>query len=72
MIKNQNYTICSLWLAKELERFGFECIGIGANKTKPGFNVFYFEDTEDFRNKLKQIRSNQNGKVSKSKNSKDR
>jgi len=73
MILNQNYTVCSLWLANELERNGFECIGTGTNQKKPEFNVFYFKDTEELRNKVEEItRRNQNGKISKSKNNQDR
>ena len=66
---NTKYTVCSLWLAKELEERGFECIETGKNQKKPEFNVFYFKDTAELRNEVNRImEENQSGKISKSKN----
>ena len=70
---NTKYTVCALWLAKELEKRGFKCIGTDRNKSKPEFHVFYFEDTEDLRKEVDNIvRYERNGTVSKSKDCHDR
>ena len=72
MYLNDNYTICALWLAKELESRGYKCIGTGRNRHKPEFYVFYFEDSEELRKEVNKIlRFERYGYVSKSKNSKN-
>lgn len=69
------YTVLSLWLAKELERRGFECAGTGENIKKKEFSVFYFYDSNELRQAIDQIqkeKQNAKAKVSKSKNSNHR
>ena len=59
MINNKitvNYTVLSLWLAKELQNRGFECIGTADNTYKTGFKVFYFEDTDELREEIRNIK----------------
>lgn len=51
-----NYAIMSLWLARELESKGFKCIETGPNYYKPGFQVFYFEDTNDLRATVNELK----------------
>ena len=72
---NQNYTVCSVWLANSLIEHGFCCVGKGKNANKRGFDVFYFEDSEELRNEIKiqkEARRNNNAKLSKSKDNNNR
>lgn len=55
---SNNYAICSLWIAKELESSGFKCIKKEPNINKPEFDVFFFTDSKDLRNKIKELKEN--------------
>ncbi len=51
-------------MAKELGHRGFRCIGTGENKNKPGFKVFYFEDTDELRQAISEIKKEyRDGKI---------
>ena len=66
------YTVLSLWLARELQDRGFECIGTGRNINKKQFKVFYFEDSLELRQAIDEIqkeKQNAKAKVCKSENS---
>ena len=66
------YTVLSLWLARELQDRGFECIGTGRNINKKQFKVFYFEDSLELRQAISEIqkeKQNAKAKVCESKNS---
>ena len=61
-----HYTVLSYWLVKELGHRGFRCIGTGENKNKAGFKVFYFEDTDELRNAINEIKKEyHNAKIQK-------
>ena len=70
-----NYTVLSLWLARELQDRGFECIGTGKNINKKQFKVFFFEDSDELRQAIDEIqkeKQNAKAKVSESENSNNR
>lgn len=52
----KTYIIFSLRIANELVRRGFNIVETGINIENPKLKVFYFEDTEDFRKNLKEIK----------------
>lgn len=59
-----DYTVLTLWLAKELQNRGFECIGTGRNIKKEQFKVFYFEDSDELRQAIDEIqKEKQNAKT---------
>ena len=69
MNHNQLKTICSLWLANQLEDSGFALLGTGNNLNNPCLKVFYFKDTPELRSAIETIQRRQsNGRISKSKN----
>lgn len=49
------YTVLSLWLAREFQDRGFECIGTGRNIKKKQFKVFNFEDSLELRQAIDEI-----------------
>lgn len=51
----KNYTVYSLRLANQLVSKGFKIVGTGINDKNPKYNVFFFENTEEFRKVLKDI-----------------
>lgn len=52
----KTYIIFSLRYANELVKRGFEIVETGINIENPKYKVFYFEDTEDFRAALEEIK----------------
>ncbi len=43
------YAIFSRRIVVELEKLGFKVIKMGPNRHKPGFSVYYFEETPELR-----------------------
>jgi hypothetical protein len=52
----KTYVVFSLRIANELVRRGFKIIETGINTENPKYKVFYFEDTEEFRAALNEIK----------------
>lgn len=51
----KTFTIYSLKLANALTEKGFKCVGTSINIHKPGFKVFYFEDSEALQAAIAEI-----------------
>ena len=47
--------ILSLWMARELEKQGFQHVRLGINYNQPKYNVYYFEDTNEIRKEINNI-----------------
>ena len=52
------YPIFTRRVAFRLEMRGFKVIKIEENKKHPDYNVYYFEDTQDFHNALFEVTRN--------------
>lgn len=52
----KTYVVFSLRIANELVRRGYQIIETGINTENPKYKVFYFEDTEDFRRTLEEVK----------------
>lgn len=55
MYYNNIYKIFSRSIAIKLRKKGFKIIKTEPNYKKPEFDVYFFEDTSDFRNALNEI-----------------
>lgn len=51
------FTVFSKRIAHELTNRGYKIIGTGLNDAKPWLYVYYFEDTPDFQQALKEVTS---------------
>lgn len=49
------YTIFMQRIANELESLGFPVVKIAPNKKHPSYQVYYFEDTVEFRAALRTV-----------------
>ena len=54
-IKEKKLAILSLWMARELEKRGFQHVKIGINYNQPKYNVYYFEDSNELRSEINKI-----------------
>ena len=49
------YTIFMQKVANQLEERGFKVVKIAPNKKNPHYVVYYFEDTVEFRDALREV-----------------
>ena len=49
------YAIFSRRIVVELEKRGFKVVKIGPNRKKPGFKVYYFEETPELRQAAQEL-----------------
>lgn len=54
-MKKNNYIVFSKRLAKDLMKKGYELLEQQPNKFKPQYNVYFFKDTEEIRESVKEI-----------------
>lgn len=49
------YVIYTRWVASALRDKGFSIVKVRANPNKPEFDCYFFEETEDFKQALKEL-----------------
>ena len=52
----KNYIVYNLQLAHLLANKGFKLVGTGINYNNPKFKVFYFEDTPELHEAVKELK----------------
>ncbi len=65
--KNDSYAVYTRWLAVELRKAGYKIIGTTVNEYHPEFTVWLFENTDELREKIKELSATRKQNKSKEK-----